>query len=401
MNSLTHIKEIFKLNKFLECEGFVPRHVDLLLTSECNLQCKMCNVWKFSTKNSDLELVELSTEKIFNIIEEISALGTEYFCISGGEPLLRQDVFEIIEKAKNEGLHVNLITNGTIVTDELADRLVNSGLDEIVFSLDSAIPGPHDSIRGVSGTFKKTVRGLKALKSSKLEKKSLTPRVILNYAVSRITYQFIEEIIDLRNELGYDEILFLPLNPKTARARDLLLTYDDVNKLSLMLPSIKSRIEQNKLPSASIFPIVYICRHPDYTVQGKYSVPIRSKIKCLQSWQLATIDPFGNVYPCCFACTFQNLKDENINDVFSNDPFNMGNINQNSFNEIWNGSKYKWFRNKAKEPLAFEICHSCNYSVSRDMFFTGIFSKPSLLLRYFNELFRTSFDPNQLTYFLS
>jgi MoaA/NifB/PqqE/SkfB family radical SAM enzyme len=361
----------------------------------------MCNVWKFSPQNSHKQLNELSTDKIKNFLEEITKLGTKYLCLSGGEPTLRRDLTDIIEKAKTEGLIVSLITNGTLMNDVLAKKLVHSGLDEIVFSLDSSTAIPHDTLRGVNGTYEKAVQGMKAINTVRTNGNCNKPKIVVNYAVTSLTCQYIEDIIDLKSQLGFDEIFFLPINPKTARANNLLLSYDDLEKLWNRLPAIKARMEKNQLSTSSLGTLAYMCRNREAAVQGKYSIPVRSQIICFQPWQLATVDPFGNVYPCCFACTFQNLQDENLENGLSVDPYNMGNINLESFTSIWNGDRFRWFRGKAKQPLAFKMCYSCNYSARNDMLLTGLFSKPRLLLTYINEFLRSRHDQTQTKYFIT
>jgi radical SAM protein with 4Fe4S-binding SPASM domain len=361
----------------------------------------MCNVWKFSTENSHKNKSELATNEIKNFLEEVARIGTKFIGLSGGEPTLRGDLVEIIRKAKKEGLDVTLITNGTLIKQDLAEKLVKSGLDTIIFSLDSPNPNPHDIIRGVKGSWEKAIQGIKSVNHMRIECKLEKPKICVNYVVTRLNYGLIAETISLRDSLGFDEILFLPVIPKTARARDLLLTHADLEKLWSLIPSIKARMEKSKLQINSLATLAYICRHRENTTQGKYAVPVRSQIMCLQPWQMATIDPFGNVYPCCYACTFQNMPDGHINNLLVGDQFNMGNIKEKAFEEIWNGDKFVWFRNKSKQPLAFGICKFCNYSFSRDMFLTGLFSKPSLLLKYVNELFRTFYDPTQASYFYS
>lgn len=98
------------------------------------------------------------------------------------------------------------------------------------------------------------------------------------------------------------------------------------------------------------------------------------------------------------SCTFQNLPDEHIDNLWKSDEFNMGNLRENSFEDIWNGDKFMWFREKSKQPLAFPICEGCDYSFMRDMFLTGLFAKHRLLLRYVNERMRTVFDVTQGNY---
>ncbi len=370
------------------------------MCSDCNLKCQMCNVWRSSPKNSHKQLNELSTDKIKALLEETAKLGTKYLCLSGGEPTLRRDLIDIIEKAKTEGLTVSLITNGTLMDYTLAEKLVHVGLDEIVFSLDSSTAIPHDTIRGVKGTYEKAVQGMKNVNAAKKDRLN-KPIIVVNYAVTSLTHQYVEEIIDLKSQLGFDEIFFLPINPKTSRANNLLLSHDDLENLSKRLPKIKALMEKNGLSTSSFGTLAYMCSNRDAAVNGEYSVPVRSQIMCFQPWQLATVDPFGNVYPCCFACTFQNLEDENLATGLPVDPYNMGNINTESFVSIWNGQKFRMFREKAKQPLAFKMCYSCNYSARKDMLLTGLFARPRLLFTYLNEFLRSRHDQTQTKYFIT
>lgn len=393
-------EKLLKLPNFIECKGFAPLTIELLISSKCNLRCGMCNVWRLP-ESPDAKEAELSTNEITDFLEKAARLGTKFLGLSGGEPTLRSDLVEVIRKAKRTGLEVTLITNGTNIKNDLAKKIVESGLDTIIFSVDSPNPNPHDIIRGVKGSWERATQGIKAVKFKKTELRLGKPKICVNYIVTKLNYDLIEDTINLKNQLGFDDLSFLPVITKTHRADNLLLSHADLEKLWSSLPSIKARLKQNKLETKSIAMLAYLCRNWESTVKGKYAVPGRSQLMCLQPWQMATIDPFGNVYPCCYACMFQNLPDTRLNGLPSLDQFKMGNIKATSFEDIWNGDRYIWFRNKSKQPLAFEFCKVCNYSFSRDMFLTGIFSKPSLLLRYMNELLRTHYDPTQARYFYS
>ena len=212
----------------------------------------MCNVWKFSTENSHKTVSELSTSEVKDFLEEVARLGARFLGLSGGEPTLRSDLVEIIRKAKKEGLEVTLITNGTLIKQDLAEKLVKSGLDTIIFSMDSSNPNPHDIIRGVKGSWEKAVQGIKSVNCMKSERKLEKPKICINYVVTRLNYGLIGETIDLRGQLGFDEISFLPVIPKTTRANDLLLTYVDLEKLWSLIPSIKARMKKSRLQTNSL-----------------------------------------------------------------------------------------------------------------------------------------------------
>lgn len=115
-------------------EGFTPYAVELLVSSRCNLRCVMCNVWRLAKKNPSIIDKELPISGYENLLDELSSLGTRSLCISGGELLLKKGVFSIIQKAKEKNLEVEMITNGTMISNAIAKKLVESGVDLIPFS---------------------------------------------------------------------------------------------------------------------------------------------------------------------------------------------------------------------------------------------------------------------------
>jgi len=347
----------------------------------------MCNVWKFDSKELPA-LRELSPPEAMNFLEDIIRLGAKSLCISGGEPTLRNDLLKVIKKAKEGQLSVSLITNGTLISPVLAEKLVKSGLDKIVFSIDAPKAGPHDFIRGVTGAWEKAVEGIKYVSHFRDENRGKKLAISVFYIVTRINYELVPEMINLKKELGFDGIEFLPINPKTARTKDLLLTAGDLEKLRRLVPLIASRMKENNLPIQSLESIVALCKNGDAVVKGAPSFPLRKEIMCFSPWQMITVDPFGNIYPCCFACTFQNLPDKHLDKLQEEDTFCLGNLREKSLADIWNGSKSAWFRDKSKQPLAFPFCGICSYdypSFSKDAFLTGLFVKHRLLLKYLIE----------------
>ena len=126
----------------------VPLFVQILLTSRCNSRCKYCNIPLRDQK-------ELSTERILRLIDEMAAAGTYRVGLYGGEPLLRDDIFTIVQHAKKKGLMVHLYTNGLLVKQNIDTIRL---LDGIFISID----GPeeiHNELRG-KGNFKKVIEAI-------------------------------------------------------------------------------------------------------------------------------------------------------------------------------------------------------------------------------------------------
>ncbi|MGD1996999.1 MAG: radical SAM protein [Anaerolineae bacterium] len=134
----------------------VPRVVAWESTRACNLVCRHCRASAQETPEPD----ELTTAEVMGLIDEIAAFSQPIFVISGGEPLMRADVYDIAAHATAQGLRVALSPNGTLITPQAVRRMQEVGIQRISVSLDGSCAELHDAIRGVPGAFEAAVRGL-------------------------------------------------------------------------------------------------------------------------------------------------------------------------------------------------------------------------------------------------
>lgn len=372
------------------CTGYKPLHVEWLISHQCNLRCKMCNVWKIGSNSIFAKQNELSYLEGVKFLSELSRLGTRLLTLSGGEPMLRKDIFDIIKKAKEEQLEVEMITNGTLITKSSAEDLIESGLDGIVFSIDAPVSGPHDVIRGVEGCWKRAIEGMHYVNCARQKRKNAKLKVSLNVVVASSNYRLLKEIVMLKPQLGYDTISFLPPIPKTRAAGELMLTKTDLIDFEKnYLPSLSAAMSGLDLPLSPLSTIISLCNNPESTLQGKYALPKRQGILCFQPWLMVTVDPFGNVYPCCHACIFQNLSEDLTQGFFGSQDFNMGNLHINTFEEIWNGEKFIKFRSDSKNrPLPFSMCVYCDYGYQYDLFLTTLFKNRKFFPNLIRNLIR-------------
>ena len=150
-------------------EGFTrPYVVSWNLTYRCNLACEHCYLDAGGTPLVDTENFadrsELGTEECFRVIDEIAAFAPECVTIlTGGEPLLRRDILEIVRRAAERGLWVVVGTNGVRITENLAKRLAEAGARGLSLSLDALDPDRHDRFRKVRGAWRNTVEGAEIL----------------------------------------------------------------------------------------------------------------------------------------------------------------------------------------------------------------------------------------------
>lgn len=130
-----------------------PLNITLDLTYDCNLLCGFCFLNFLPNFKNENRADYLSYDEISALIKSVKRKNTSFF-LTGGEPLLRKDLLKIIKEIKINGFICGLFTNATLLGPDIADRLIESNLNYLLFSLD----GPekiHDTLRGAAGSFKK------------------------------------------------------------------------------------------------------------------------------------------------------------------------------------------------------------------------------------------------------
>ena len=153
----------------VRAEGFArPYVVSWNLTYRCNLACEHCYLDAGGAPQVDTENFadrsELGTEECFRVIDEIAAFAPECVTIlTGGEPLLRRDILEIVKRASERELWVVVGTNGVKITENVAKRLSEAGARGLSLSLDALDPDRHDGFRKVRGAWRNTVEGAEIL----------------------------------------------------------------------------------------------------------------------------------------------------------------------------------------------------------------------------------------------
>jgi radical SAM protein with 4Fe4S-binding SPASM domain len=165
------------------------------VTARCNLRCKQC--YSDSGKRS---LDELSTAEALDLVNELAEAGVFWLYLLGGEPLLREDLFEILQACSEHGIELMISTNGWYVSEEIAERLVSVGVHHVRVSLDGATARTHDRIRGVVGSFDRAIKAVGFLRSAGIPFLSLSPTFMEDNIGEA------GQLIDLAHKLQVDEI---------------------------------------------------------------------------------------------------------------------------------------------------------------------------------------------------
>jgi AdoMet-dependent heme synthase len=151
------VGELLRVRTF-GCLGL--RLVEISLTDRCQCRCRHCFA---ATDQPCRSRDELSTHHVKSVLDDMASMGVTEVCFSGGEPLLRDDILDLVQYARAQGLVVRLITNGLLLSERVITDLKQAGLNWCSVSIDSAKPEEHDVFRGVPGCFDKAVNGITSL----------------------------------------------------------------------------------------------------------------------------------------------------------------------------------------------------------------------------------------------
>lgn len=170
---------------------FLPRLIAWEITRACNLRCAHCRAdaeWQCYPN-------ELSTDECMALLEHMTGLGRPIIILTGGEPLVRRDIFDITRRAVSLGFPVVMGTNGTLITPETARELKAAGIRRISISLDFPTADLHDSFRGESGAFEGSLAGIRCAQEAGIE-------VQINTTVTKLNVNFLEDMLSLAVQIG-------------------------------------------------------------------------------------------------------------------------------------------------------------------------------------------------------
>ncbi len=172
-----------------------PRLIFWELTKGCNLRCIHCRASATELSSPD----DLTTETAKAIIDQLAEVSSPILVLSGGEPLFRKDIFELARYGTDKGLRVALATNGTLVTRQVAQKIVDSGVRRVAISLDGADAATHDTFRGIPGAFDAAITGFRNLKD-------LGMQVQINTTIARHNAHQLPHVLALAKSLGADAL---------------------------------------------------------------------------------------------------------------------------------------------------------------------------------------------------
>lgn len=280
----------------------MPTTVKWEITNLCNLQCKHCLV-SAGEKLSN----ELTTGQALDLVDQCVKAGVRNLGILGGEPLLRQDLFTVIDYANKNGMAVSLSTNALVINEEMAERIVDSPLQDIAISVDG-IGEVHDEFRGVKGAFEKTVAGI-----GHLVKRDIP--VTISTVVSRHNLHQLDKIIDLAVEMGVSKFAANDLQPigRGKKLKDLCMSQEEFDLLGEI-------VDQKRNQYGKRIKLVWIGVGNNISQTDQERGPLLLS-KCGAGLTELTIGSDGTVRGCPFLSpTTENIKKKSLEEIWFTSP---------------------------------------------------------------------------------
>lgn len=290
-------------------------------TNACNLACAHC----YRDAGARAE-DELDTREGRALIDEIAAAGFKIMIFSGGEPLMRSDIYELITYAAEKGLRPVLGSNGTMILLEVGQKLVKAGARAIGISIDSVDPQAHDRFRAMPGSWQAAVDGMKNCLAAGLPFQVHTTVMDWNYEEA-------EALTDLAVDLGAmaHHVFFLV---PTGRGKDIEYTTLREVEYEKLLRRILNKQKQVKIE------LKPTCAPQFIRVADQLGIETRFKRGCLAGLSYCLINPVGEVQPCAY----MQAK--------------IGNVRETPFSELWrNAEVFRRLRTRAYSGR----CGTCDY----------------------------------------
>jgi len=334
---------------------FEPKWIAWEITRRCNLRCVHCR------SSSEMEVKEhpdFPIEEAYRIIDDISSYAKPVIVLSGGEPLLRKDVFDIAKYGTEKGLRMCLATNGSLVNDDIAAKIKNVGIRMVSLSLDGSTAEVHDNFRNQKGAFEGVMNATRLFKKHGVE-------FLINSSFTKRNQEEIPKVYKLAKELGATAWYMFMIVP-TGRGEDImseLISKEDYEEL-LDWHYEMEKDEMDMLVRPTCAPHYYRVVLQKKKEKGDKFERRTLKFStggskgCLAGQLICLIDVDGNVLPCSYF------------------PKSAGNIREKSFKEIWENSElfkdmrnFKGYKGRCGSCEYINVCGGCRaraYAVKGD-----------------------------------
>lgn len=319
-----------------------PFQVVWNITYNCNLRCKHCY-----SEAGGFNYHEMSTEEAKGCIDKLANWGVVIIAFSGGEPLVRRDILELVRHSTGYGIYTAIATNGVLLTKERCKELRSAGVEYLQISLDGATPETHDTFRGVPGMFDRTVQGIK---------NAVAEGFFVNVATTVTHHNLAEvpKIIDLCESLGVKWFMMYNFIP-TGRGRFIINNDLSPSEREDLLKFLWERLKNSKVSLLSTAPqFARVALQTEGASCSKIPThflnsDLPDRLKSLSDFIggcgagrfYIALNPNGDITPCVFF------------------PMVVGNIFRDDLEELW--ADLKAFTELRRRDSLKEHCGVCEY----------------------------------------
>jgi MoaA/NifB/PqqE/SkfB family radical SAM enzyme len=325
-----------------------PYAVSFWLTNRCNLQCSMC----FVNKPSGEDRKELGIDELKKVLDDLRRWHPR-IGITGGEPLLRNDLVDFIYHTKRLGLKVGLNSNAVLIDEDYAKALVSSGLDNLTVSVDGP-PNIHDQIRGKSGLFERAIQGIRHVHEARVKAGKIRPLLRITCTITKENQDNFAELGAIASDpelgledMGIQHLWFIPPDLRM-RQRDVF-----TKTMGQDSPNLDGFVVENhginpgiviktlgQLKQIATIPVVENPKLDEDGIKRYYleEAPVLAK-PCYSRFLRLEINPYGDVTPCL--------------------SWIAGNVREQSVRDIWNNERYRRFRQTLTAVNYFPGCLRC------------------------------------------
>ncbi|NJD36163.1 MAG: radical SAM protein [Betaproteobacteria bacterium] len=328
------------------------------VNSVCNLHCKMCDVGTFNEESNfyknlriDRKLHEISIEKFSSVVDEVARFRP-LMAINGTEPMMYKPLGRAIEYARSRELDV-AVTTGAYDLPRRAEELAKAGLGRLSVSLDGP-PVLHNEIRGRKDVFERATEGIEKFWMA-AKQQGYTPEILLLYTITNLNSSAMIEFYEAVKNLPFHRINFVFMNFVTQQMAlehnlkwgkkypaTVTCLSDEVQPSLMDVSAIETQILEVKKRAGDRISILPLFDTNDLHKYFHRTSEFMGNVPCLSTWYFAQVMADGEVIPYtrCY-----------------NVP--LGNINQHSFMDIWNGPAAKAWRQDLRSNGRFPGCRRC------------------------------------------
>ncbi len=324
---------------------FEPKWIAWEITRRCNLHCVHC---RSSSESQVQGHPDFSFAEAQRVLDDISSYASPVIVLSGGEPLLRPDVFDIAEYGGGKGLRMCLATNGTLVTREICGQIKEAGIKMVSLSVDGSTAGVHDNFRNSPGAFEATMNAARLFKENDI-------KFLVNSSFTKRNQTEVPKVMKLVKSLGATAWYMFMIVP-TGRGEDImeeLISVEDYEEL-LSWHYEMEKTENDMLVRPTCAPSYYRIVLEKAKEQGDdfkrrtLQFSTGGSKGCLAGQLISLLDVDGNLLPCSYF------------------PMAAGNIREQSFKDIWENSElfrdlrnFKAYKGKCGVCEYVSVCGGC------------------------------------------